>query len=157
MILFSGALWRVGAGSGLSTGAGSTPCNTPRHAAGAGATNTDPHHSGTVQSRKGGPLWLQVQAYVQHVTLCQDHLLVLTTGVLVSTRTGFPPQLRGSKYTAIGVPTVGGGDSSDTSSGDLPHSPGFVTVGRRPSTGSAVRSSELAVQLASGLPATPGW
>jgi hypothetical protein len=32
-----------------------------------------PDHSGTVQSRKGGPLWLRVQAYVQLVMLCQDH------------------------------------------------------------------------------------
>jgi len=31
----------------------------PRHAAGAGVDAPTPDHSGTVQPRKGGPLWLQ--------------------------------------------------------------------------------------------------
>jgi hypothetical protein len=53
-----------------------------------------PHHSGTVQRWKGGPLWLQVQGYVLPVTLCQDHLRVSGSAVLVSTRTGFHPQVR---------------------------------------------------------------
>jgi hypothetical protein len=86
----------------------------PQHAAGAGAGNTDPHHSGTVHLRKGGPLWLRVQAYVQPVTLCQDHLRVSTTGVLVTTRTGFPLQLRSVISTAGDVLTAGAGASSGT-------------------------------------------
>src|SRR4051794_22666907 len=52
-----------------------------------------PHHSGR-ERRKGGPLWLQVQGYVQPMTLCQDHPLVSTTAVLVTTRTGLPLQVR---------------------------------------------------------------
>ena len=66
-----------------------------------------PHHSGTVLTRKGGPLWLRVQAYVQLVTLCRDQQRVLTTAVLVTTRTGFPPQLRSLIYTGDGVLTAG--------------------------------------------------
>src|SRR3954465_3053390 len=57
---------------------------------GAGASTPTPHHSGTDDDRKGGPLWLRLQGYVLPVTLCQDHLRVSTTGVLVTTRTGFP-------------------------------------------------------------------
>jgi hypothetical protein len=53
-----------------------------------------PHYSGTDDVRKGGPLWLQIQGYGLHVMLRQDHLRVLTTGVLVTTRTGFPLQVR---------------------------------------------------------------
>jgi hypothetical protein len=59
-----------GQGSGVVQG---RSLNDPRHAAGAGATNTDPHHSGTDEDRKGGPLWLQVQGYGLHVMLRQDH------------------------------------------------------------------------------------
>jgi hypothetical protein len=75
-----------------------------------------PDHSGTVQSRKGGPLWLRVQAYVQLVMLCQDHVTVLTTGVLVTTRTGFPPQLRSVNCTAGDGRTADAGGISDTDS-----------------------------------------
>jgi hypothetical protein len=53
-----------------------------------------PHHSGTDEDRKGGPLWLRVQDYFVLPTLRQDQLPVLTTAVLVTTRTGFPPQVR---------------------------------------------------------------
>jgi len=60
---------------------------------GAGATNTDPHHSGT-DDAEGGPLWLRYQAYGSLLPLCQDHLPVLTTAVLVPLGTpreqGFP-------------------------------------------------------------------
>jgi hypothetical protein len=62
---------------------------------GAGASNTDPPPQRHRRIRKGGPLWLRVQAYVQPVILCQDHLRVSTTAVLVTTRTGFPPQVTG--------------------------------------------------------------
>src|SRR3954464_1408923 len=48
-----------------------------------------PDHNGTVQSRKGGPLWLQVQGYVQPVTLCQDQMRVSTTAVLVQRLKGW--------------------------------------------------------------------
>src|SRR4051795_3285019 len=64
---------------------------------GASASNTDPppqrhrrRQERRDDDRKGGPLWLRLQGYVLPVTLCQDHLTVSTTGVLVSTRTGFP-------------------------------------------------------------------
>src|SRR3954447_1467903 len=49
---------------------------------GAGALTPTPHHSGT-DDPEGGPLWLQLQGYVQPMTLCQDHSRVLTTGALV--------------------------------------------------------------------------
>ena len=74
-----------------------------------------PHHSGTVQTRKGGPLWLRVQAYDHLVMLCQDRLRVLTTGGLVTTRTGFPLQVRPGMCMADDGRTGAGVDTSDTS------------------------------------------
>jgi hypothetical protein len=67
---------------------------------GASVPTLTPHHSGTVQPRKGGPLWLQHQAYGYLLTLCQDHARVSATAVLVSTRTRFPPQVRQHAVTA---------------------------------------------------------
>ena len=92
MILLSEALRRVGAGSGRRKGAGSLeqPPDMPR---GPVLTAPTPDHSGTDEDRKGGPLWLQLQGYVQPMTLSQDHLRVSTTGVLVTTRTGFHLQV----------------------------------------------------------------
>jgi hypothetical protein len=84
---------------------------------GAGALTPTPHHSGTGEPRKGGPLWLRVPAYVQLVMLCQDPLRVSTTGVLVTTRTGFPPQVRRLNCMAGDVPTAGAVDISATNSG----------------------------------------
>jgi hypothetical protein len=51
---------------------------------GASVPTLTPHHSGTVQPRKGGPLWLQHQAYGYLLTLCQDHARVSATAVLVT-------------------------------------------------------------------------
>jgi hypothetical protein len=62
---------------------------------GASVPTLTPHHSGTVQPRKGGPLWLQHQAYGYLLTLCQDHARVSATAVLVATRTGFPRRAGG--------------------------------------------------------------
>jgi hypothetical protein len=64
--------------------------------------------------RKGGPLWLQVQAYGYLLTLSQDHLRVSTTGVLVTTRTGFHLQVSA----LIGRPRDGQTAGND---------PGFAT------------------------------
>jgi hypothetical protein len=112
-----------------------------------------PHHSGTDDS-EGGPLWLQVQGYGLHVMLRQDHQLVSTTGALVTTRTGFPLQVR---------PAILRSDDGTTGAGD--HIFGtkyvgshrfrdFATAVPRPSPVSVGRSFESAVQLASKLPAT---
>jgi hypothetical protein len=90
----------------------------PRHAAGAGARNTDPHHSGTEESKKGGPLWLRVQGYFFLLLRGQDHLLVLTISALVSTRTGFHPQVRVLIGRTGGGPTAGNGDGFGTICGD---------------------------------------
>jgi hypothetical protein len=109
-----------------------------------------PHHSGTGEPRKGGPLWLRVQAYVQPVMLCQDQMRVSTTAVLVTTRTGFPPQVRRLNCMVGDVPTAAAVDISATSSGGLPPSPASVTVGQRSSLASVVRSCESAGSLRSG-------
>jgi hypothetical protein len=51
---------------------------------GASAPTLTPHHSGTGEQRKGGPLWLQLQGYFVLLTLRQDHLPVLATTALVT-------------------------------------------------------------------------
>jgi hypothetical protein len=123
---------------------------SPRHAAGAGATNTDPHHSGTDDVRKGGPLWLQIQGYGLYVMLRQDHQLVSTTGALVTTRTGFPPQVRVGMFRPDDGTTGAGGHTFGIRYEDSHHSPASVTAVPRPSPGSAVPSFGSAVRLASG-------
>jgi hypothetical protein len=116
-----------------------------------------PHHSGTGEPRKGGPLWLRVPAYVQPVMLCQDQMRVSTTAVWVTTRTGFPPQVRPGMFMADDGQTAGGVDISGTSFEDSHHSPASVTAVQRLSTASGVRSSGSAVQTRSGWLATPAW
>ena len=86
-----GRVSEQGQGSGLVQG---RSLYSPRHAEGAGATNTDPPPQRHRRRQEGGPLWLQVPGYFRPVMLCQDHLLVSTTTALVSTRTGFPPHYR---------------------------------------------------------------
>src|SRR3954449_9199851 len=98
-------------------GAGSQHVGPPDMPRGPVLTTPTPDHSGTVQSRKGGPLWLQLQAYVQPVMFCQDRLRVSTTGVLVTTRTGFPPQVRRLNCMVGDVPTAGAVVVSATNSG----------------------------------------
>src|SRR4051794_14408956 len=87
-----------GLGGVSERGQGSDGCRvaqtTPTRAAGAGAVNTDPRPQRHRRMRKGGPLWLQVPGYVLPATLCQDQRRVSPTAVLVTTRTGFPPQVR---------------------------------------------------------------
>ena len=123
---------------------------SPRHAAGAGATNTDPHHSGTDDVRKGGPLWLQIQSYGLHVMLRQDHQLVSTTGALVTTRTGFPPQVRVGMFRPDDGTTGAGDHIFGTKCVGSHRFRDFATAVPRPSPVSAVRSFGSAVQLASG-------
>src|SRR3954452_6819684 len=84
---------RVGAGSGLRSGEGFLTRTTPDMPRGPVLSTPTPDHSGTDDDRKGGPLWLRLQGYVLPTTLCQDQLRVSATGVLVTTRTGFPPQV----------------------------------------------------------------
>ena len=74
---------------------GRLPARPPDMPRGPVLSTPTPDHNGTVQSRKGGPLWLRYQAYDYPLLLCQDHKRVSTTAVLVSTRTGFPPQVSG--------------------------------------------------------------
>jgi hypothetical protein len=69
------------------------PCKTPDMPRGPVRPTPTPDHSGTVHSRKAAPLWLQVPGYVYPLTLCQDHLRVSGSAVLVTTRTAFPPQV----------------------------------------------------------------
>jgi hypothetical protein len=114
-----------------------------------------PDHSGTDDDRKGGPLWLRLQGYVLPVTLCQDHLRVLTTGVLVSTQTGFHPQVSRGVSTASDGGTAGDGASCAISSEVSLPFPGFGTVVPRPSTGWVVRSCGSVGQTLTGLPGTP--
>src|SRR3954470_11873912 len=99
-----------------------------------------PDHSGTDDDRKGGPLWLRLQGYVLPLLLCQDHLRVLTTAVLVSTRTGFHPQVSHGVSTASGGGTADDGDNCDISSGVSLVSRDSATVVRRRSTVWVVRS-----------------
>jgi hypothetical protein len=54
-------------------------------------------------------LWLQYKAYSFPLTVRQDHRRVATTGVLVTTRTGFPPQVRGSICMARDAVTAAAG------------------------------------------------
>jgi hypothetical protein len=84
---------------------------SPRHAAGAGAGNTDPHHSGTDELGKGGPLWLHHEAYSFPVRLQQDHPRVLPTAASVTTRTGFHPQVR-PRIPGLGDGPDGGDEDS---------------------------------------------
>ena len=74
-----------------------------------------PDHSGTDERGKGGPLWLQIQGYVQPMTLRQDQLLVSATGALVTTRTGFPLQVRPAILRSAGEPDDGVEPTFDTS------------------------------------------
>jgi hypothetical protein len=93
------------------TGCKVTPRTTPYMPRGPVCPAPTPDHSGTDDDRKGGPLWLRLQGYVLPVTLCQDHLRVLTTGVLVTTRTGFPPQVSAVTGASGDGGTGAGGDS----------------------------------------------
>ena len=131
-------------------GAGSPPAVPPDMPRGPVLTTPTPDHSGTEDTRKGGPLWLRVQAYVRPVMLCQDHVLVSTTGVLVTARTGFPSQVRPGMCRPDDGQTAGGVDTSGTNFEDSHHSPASVTAVRRPSRGSVGRSFGSAVQLVSG-------
>src|SRR3954447_14531844 len=94
-----------------------------------------PDHSGTDDDRKGGPLWLQLQGYVLPLLLCQDHVRVSATSVLVSTRTGFPPQVSPRISRPGGGSTGAGGASCVTSSGGRRPCLDCRTVARRRSRG----------------------
>ena len=96
-------------------GAGSLPVQPPDMPRGPVLVTPTPHHSGTDENRKGGPLWLQLQGYVQPMTLRQDHQLVSATGVLVTTRTGFPLQVRPAICRRHDGADAGGGHTFDTS------------------------------------------
>src|SRR4051794_6845846 len=110
-------------------------------------TTPTPDHSGTVQPRKGGPLWLQLQGYVLPVTLCQDPKRVSTTAVLVTTRTGFPPQLSPEIFRHGGGRTGASGGMCATSSGGRRPWTDSETVARRRSTVWVVRSCESQVRM----------
>ena len=90
-----------------SSGGGSLPVLPQTCRGGPVLAAPIPHHSGTEKPKKGGPLWLQLQGYVEPMTFRQDHLPVLTTAVLVTTRTGFPLQLRSPISTSGDVLTAG--------------------------------------------------
>src|SRR3954471_13136889 len=115
-----------------------------------------PDHSGTDEDRKGGPLWLRLQGYVLPLLLCQDHLRVLTTGALVTTRTGFPPQVRPGIFRHGGGRTGASGGSCAASSGGRQPCPDCRTVARRRSTVWVVRFCGSAVRVTSGSLAMPG-
>jgi hypothetical protein len=102
-------------------------CTAPDMPRGPVLATPTPHHSGTDDS-EGGPLWLQVQGYGLHVMLRQDHQLVSATGVLVTTRTGFPLQVRPAICKPGDGRTGDGGHTFDTSCGVLHHFPGFGTA-----------------------------
>ena len=98
-----------------------------------------PHHSGTDENRKGGPLWLQIQGYVLPATLCQDHLPVSTTGVLVTTRTGFHLQVSALIGRPADGQTAGSAPGFATSYGGSRRFQDLPTVARKRSPVSAVR------------------
>jgi hypothetical protein len=109
-----------------------------------------PHHSGTDDEWKGGPLWLQIQGYGLHGMLRQDHQLVSTTGALVTTRTGFPLQVRPAIFRSDGGTTGAGDHIFGTKLVGSHRFRDFATAVPRPSPASAVRSFGSAVPLASG-------
>src|SRR4051812_2639294 len=89
-----------------------------------------PTTAAPTKKRKGGPLWLQRQAYGLLLFLCQDHRRVSATAVLVTTRTGFPPQVRHGIFRHGGGQTDASGGVCATSLGGRRPCPDCRTVAR---------------------------